>query len=121
MAQVIKASDVPPTVLGALARRRVVTGKDLMIVRYEAGAGAEFAAHSHPEEQMGYVIQGKIEFFLGWPEVRHVFEAGTFFHFAPNERHRSRALEESVVIDVFSPPRPEYVGEGAGSQNRQTG
>jgi quercetin dioxygenase-like cupin family protein len=112
MAQVLKSTEVPPTVLSALARRRVVTGTDLMLVRYEAKAGAEFAAHNHPEEQMGYVIQGKIEFFLGEPEVRHVFEAGTFFHFAPHERHRSRVLEDCLVIDVFSPPRPEYAAEG---------
>ena len=84
-----------------------------MITRYEAKAGAEFEAHSHPEEQMGYVVQGRIEFFVGWPEERIEMEAGTFFHFAPNERHRSRVLEDIVNIDVFAPPRPEYVKEAA--------
>ncbi len=80
-----------------------------MLNRYEVMAGAEFGAHRHPEEQMGYVIRGRIEFFVGEQETRYVFEAGTFFHFAPNEPHRSRVLEDSLVIDVFSPPRSEYV------------
>lgn len=111
MALVIKSDEVPPRVLSDVAQRRTVTGTHLMITRYEAKAGAEFAAHSHPEEQMGYVIKGRIEFFIGEPEERFVFEAGTFFHFAPHERHRSRVLEDIVVIDVFSPPRPEYVAE----------
>jgi quercetin dioxygenase-like cupin family protein len=111
MALVIKSSDIPPKVLSEVAQRRTVAGKGLMITRYEVKAGAQFEAHSHPEEQMGYVIKGRIEFFVGESEERFVFEEDTFFHFAPNERHRSRVLEDSLVIDVFSPPRPEYVAE----------
>lgn len=113
MAQVLSAAAIPPKVLSDLARRRTITGDRLMLTRYEAKAGAEFEAHSHPEEQMGYVIKGRIEFFIGQPEKRFVFEEGTFFHFAANERHRSRVLEDAIVIDVFSPPRPEYVAEAA--------
>ncbi len=111
MARVMHSSEVPAQVLSDLARRRTVTGKNLMVTRYEAEAGAEFEAHSHPEEQMGYVIRGRIEFFIGAAEDRTVFEEGTFFHFPSNERHRSRVLEDAMVIDVFSPPRPEYVAE----------
>ena len=116
MALVVKSSDVSPKVLSDLAQRRTVTGENLMVTRYEIKAGAEFEAHSHPEEQMGYVIAGKIEFFVGEPEELFVFEAGTFFRFAPNERHRSRALEDTTVIDVFSPPRPEYISEATGPE-----
>ena len=82
-----------------------------MITRYEAKAGAVFEAHSHPEEQMGYVIKGRIKFFVGELEERFVFEAGTFFHFASNERHRSRVIDDCMVIGVFSPPRPQYLAE----------
>ena len=115
MAQVIPGELIPPKVLSDLAQRRTITGQRLMLTRYEAKAGAEFEAHSHPEEQMGYVIKGRIEFFVGQPEKRYVFEEGTFFHFAPNERHRSRVLEDAMVIDVFSPPRLEYVPEAVNS------
>jgi len=118
MALVMKSSEVPPRVLSEVARRRTVTGENLMITRYEVKAGAEFEAHSHAEEQMGYVIQGRIEFFVGEAEERFVFEAGTFFRFAPHERHRSRVLEDSLVIDVFSPPRPEYVAEAVDAARR---
>ena len=112
MAKVLHSKEIPATILSGLAQRQIMTGQNLMIARYEVKAGAEFAAHSHAEEQMGYVIRGKVEFFVGESEKRIVFEEGTFFHFAPNERHRSRALEDSVVIDVFAPPRPEYLNEG---------
>jgi quercetin dioxygenase-like cupin family protein len=113
MAFVIKSADVNPTVVSELAQRRTVSGKNLMITCYEAKAGAEFEAHSHPEEQMGFVVKGRIEFFVGDQEERIEMEAGTFFHFASNERHRSRVLEDLINIDVFAPPRPEYVGEAA--------
>ena len=118
MALVIKAADVAPKAVSDIAQRRTVSGQNLMVTRYEAKAGAEFEAHSHPEEQMGYVIKGRIEFFIGEEEERVVFEAGTFFRFAPNERHRSRALEDIMVIDVFSPPRPEYVAESVQSDGK---
>ena len=111
MAFVIRSADLPPTILSELALRRTVAGQNLMITCYEAKAGTEFEAHSHPEEQMGYVARGRIEFFVGEPEERIVMEAGTFFRFAPNERHRSRVLEDIINIDVFAPPRPDYLGE----------
>lgn len=111
MALVVKDKDLSAKSLSDLAVRRTISGENLMLTRYEVMAGAEFGVHRHPEEQMGYVIRGRIEFFVGEPETRYVFEAGTFFHFAPNEPHRSRVLEDSLVIDVFSPPRPEYVPE----------
>jgi len=117
MAFVIKSADVPARIVSQLAQRRTVAGQNLMITCYEAKAGAEFEAHSHPEEQMGYVVKGRIEFFVGEPEERIVMEPGTFFRFAPNERHRSRVLEDLINIDVFAPPRPEYLSESAGKSD----
>lgn len=111
MALVVKDKDLSAKSLSDLAVRRTISGENLMLTRYEVMAGAEFGVHRHPEEQMGYVIRGRIEFFVGEPERRYVFESGTFFHFGSNEPHRSRVLENSLVIDVFSPPRPEYVPE----------
>ena len=114
MARVLRSDEIEAKVLSDLAKRRTLTGENLMITRYEVKVGASFETHSHPEEQMGYVIKGKIEFFVGDPEQLYVFEGGTFFHFESNEPHRSHVMEDSMVIDVFSPPRPEYVPEAAG-------
>ena len=120
MATVLQETEIAPKVISEIAQRRLLTGKNLMIQCVEAKAGAEFEGHSHAEEQMGYVIRGSIEFFVGEEARSVVMEAGTFFHFAPHERHASRALEDVKILDVFSPPRPEYVdysaqaGEDAG-------
>ena len=65
MALVVKDSEIPLNSLSDLAVRRTVSGENLMVTRYEVKAGAEFGAHRHPEEQMGYVIRGRIEFFVG--------------------------------------------------------
>jgi quercetin dioxygenase-like cupin family protein len=113
VATVLKETEIAPKAISEIAQRRLLTGKNLMIQCVEAKAGAEFQAHSHAEEQMGYVIRGSIEFFLGEDAESVVMEAGTFFHFAPHERHASRALEDVMIIDVFSPPRPEYVEHSA--------
>lgn len=119
MALVINASDISPKTLSRLAQRKTIAGRNLMITRYEAKAGAEFEAHSHREEQMGYVISGRIQFFVGEGEKPVVFQAGTFFRFAPHERHSSVVLEDAIVIDVFSPPRPEYVAEAVQAEEAE--
>ena len=111
MALVLSSDEIPETVVSGLAIRRTITGENLMLTRYEAKAGATFEGHSHPEEQVGYVIKGRVEFFIGEPEVRYEFTAVPFFRFEPKERHRSRALEDIMVVDIFSLPRPEYVAE----------
>ena len=68
----------------------------------------------HPQEQMAYIVKGKVEFSMGEEGEKHIFEEGMFFAFAPNVKHGTRFLEDSIVIDVFSPPMdykavvPEY-------------
>ena len=95
-------------------KRKVLTGKNLTICLYRLKAGLTFPAHRHPQEQMAYIIQGKVEFSMGEAGEKHLFTAGMFFAFAPNVKHGTRFLEDSIVVDVFSPPmdypaiQPEY-------------
>ena len=65
MALVVKDKDLSAKSLSDLAVRRTISGENLMLTRYEVMAGAEFGVHRHPEEQMGYVIRGRIEFSWG--------------------------------------------------------
>ena len=62
MALVLSSEDVPAAELSDLAKRRTIKGESLMLTRYEVKKGAEFPGHSHPEEQMGYVIEGHVAF-----------------------------------------------------------
>ena len=117
MTKVVRDSELPVIKVGDIATRRSMRGTNLLIARYEVKAGNHFENHVHPEEQMGYVIAGRIEFRIG-PKLKPViFEPGTFFHFSPNERHDSLVLEDAVVIDVFSPPRPELAKEALAAED----
>ena len=97
-------------------RRKVITGKNLTFCLYHLKAGLTFPAHQHSQEQMAYIVKGKVEFSMGDRGDKHIFKEGMFFSFGPNVKHGARFLEESIVLDVFSPPmdypavRPEYVG-----------
>jgi quercetin dioxygenase-like cupin family protein len=98
-------------------RRKVITGENLTFCLYHLKAGLTFPPHQHLQEQMAYIVEGKVEFSMGEGE-KHIFREGMFFSFGPNVRHGARFLEDSIVLDVFSPPmdypavRPEYVEGG---------
>ena len=71
---------------------------------------AVLASHSHPHEQMAYVISGKVRFELESGESK-VLEGGDFVVFASNEIHGGVALENSVVLDAFTPAREDFKAE----------
>lgn len=98
-------------------QRKVLTGKNLTVCLYHLKAGMTFPAHQHPQEQMAYIIEGKVEFSMGEEGEKHIFKEGMFFAFGPGVKHGTRFLEDSIVIDIFSPPmsypavKPEYAVE----------
>lgn len=89
---------------------KIVTGKKITAQLVHLEKGTTMDAHSHVEEQLGYVIEGKLEFILGPARESHIAEAGTFFCFEPNEIHGVRdTLEKTVVLDIFGPVRKDYL------------
>ena len=92
-------------------RRQVISGKNLTLCLYHLKAGLDFPQHEHPQEQMAYVIKGKVEFTMGEEGTKHIFEEGMFFCFAPGVKHGGRFLEDSIVLDVFGPSMEQYDAE----------
>ncbi len=78
----------------------------MMLVRHEMRKGWQGAAHSHPHEQLVYVIRGRIHVTVNG----RTFDAsaGDNFIVASNTEHQASALEASVVLDVFTPAREDY-------------
>ena len=87
-------------------RMRVITGNNVQMVLFELEEGAEIPTHSHPHEQMGTVLKGRILLKVGGEEK--VLREGDAYIAPPNTPHSGKALEKSTVLDVFSPPREEY-------------
>jgi len=80
----------------------------MMLVRHRMQKGWVGARHSHPNEQMVYVVSGHITF----QHPGGVFEAkaGDSFLVAGNVEHQASALEDSEILDVFTPYREDYAG-----------
>jgi len=78
-----------------------------MFLLVDMKPGQIIPEHRHPHEQMGICLKGKAEFTSG--EDKFPVEAGTFYWIKPNEPHSVKVIEESTFLDVFSPPREDYL------------
>ncbi|MHA2325796.1 MAG: cupin domain-containing protein, partial [Promethearchaeota archaeon] len=86
--------------------KTLIFNDNLMLCHFTLEKNAEVPIHSHKEHQIGYVIKGKLKFFT----ENHEFEAkeGESYLFGSNEKHGAKILEDSIVIDIFSPAREDY-------------
>ena len=86
---------------------RVVWGEQLMLSLVRLEQRSVVAEHDHPHEQMGLVIEGQAEFFIG--DERRVLGPGEMYFIPGGVRHKVIALDAPVqALDVFNPPREEY-------------
>ncbi len=92
-----------------LRRRILAHNPQLMMVEHVMDQGWVGTRHSHPHEQAVYVISGRLRFACGAQE----FECGTGASFIVpgGTEHQAWALEPSVVLDVFTPNRDDFLGE----------
>lgn len=90
-----------------LTRRVGAYNEKLFLAEHRMADGWVGAAHSHPHDQMAYVVSGHLRITAGGRtfEVR----AGDSFVVRGGVEHQASALEASVVIDVFTPCREDYL------------
>ena len=92
--------------------RRVVHGANLTVARLELQKYAVVPEHTHLNEQFAMVERGALKFRFEGRE--QVVKAGEALLIPPNAPHAVEALEDSAVIDIFSPPRHDWIrGEDA--------
>jgi quercetin dioxygenase-like cupin family protein len=73
----------------------------------ELDAGSAMPAHQHPQEQITYLLSGRMKLIVnGTP---HELKTGDSFYLASNVPHGVEAIEPTRVLDTFSPPRDEYL------------
>ena len=90
-----------------VTRRTLNSGERTTVIEVTLRSGATVPSHTHPHEQIGYVAKGRVRFDVGG-EVREL-TAGDSYLFVGGQPHEVTALEDSICIDVFSPPRTEYL------------
>lgn len=95
-----------------IRRTALAYHKDIMLCHFSMKKGAEIPLHNHGPAQNGYIISGRV-LFRKEDGSEFTAEAGTGYVFEPWEKHGAKVLEDSQVIEAFSPMRPEYSEEAA--------
>jgi quercetin dioxygenase-like cupin family protein len=101
-----RSSATPVEMLPGVVRRTLTEGERMMLVEVTLAQGAVVPPHTHPHEQIGYLASGRLLFEIG--DERRELSAGDSWEVPSNVPHQVTALESSVAIDIFSPPREEY-------------
>lgn len=92
--------------------RRLVTGERMMIAHVYLTKGAIVPKHSHDNEQLTYILEGALRFWLGESGERElVVAAGEILYIPSNLPHKAEALEDTLDLDVFSPPRQDWLNQ----------
>jgi quercetin dioxygenase-like cupin family protein len=90
--------------------RRLVAGDQCMLVVWQMKAGAHAAAHQHPNEQIFWMLQGKMEFRLG--DERRTCGPGDVAVIPGGVEHEAWFPEDTTVFDIFAPPREDFLSGG---------
>jgi quercetin dioxygenase-like cupin family protein len=91
------------------AQRRVLSyGGGMMLVQFTFNAGVSAPVHSHPHEQVGYIVAGEIDLIMDGCE-RTRLTAGGSYYVAPNVRHGIITYAPTVLIDCFTPIREDFL------------
>jgi unsaturated pyranuronate lyase len=96
----------PVSVLPGLKRRTLAQGQSLMMCEFTFDAQVEVPIHSHPHEQVGYLVEGRVEMNIDGKKNELV--KGDSYYAPSNIPHGVVTLEPSVIMDTFYPPREDY-------------
>ena len=104
----VKNHDVNATPCGEGVERKILgMGGSLMMVEVSFKAGGIGAAHTHPHEQISYLAKGKMEFEL--EGERRIVCEGDSIYIPSGANHGTVALEDSIIVDIFSPIREDFL------------
>jgi len=105
----IRWSDVEKEKLNPLLDRQMITGDELMLARVLLKKGCVVPEHSHVNEQLTYILEGALKFWIGGKEI--VVRAGEVLCIPSNLPHKAEAIEDTVDLDVFYPPRQDWLNK----------
>jgi quercetin dioxygenase-like cupin family protein len=102
--------DLPAEPLKGGITRRLITGKGVMIAHVYLKKGDDVPQHSHENEQITYILEGALRFWLGPKGDQELtVRAGEVLVIPSNLEHRALALEDTLDVDVFNPPRQDWL------------
>jgi len=107
--QYIPWHTVPLEDLNPLLQRQFVVGQQIMLARVLLKKGCIVPLHSHHNEQLTYIVEGALKFYIDGKEI--TVHAGEVLCIPSNMPHKAEALEDTVDLDVFTPPREDWINK----------
>ena len=103
----LKWSEVENESLNAQIDRQMIVGTNVMVARLALKKGAHVPKHSHHNEQVTYVLQGAMLFYIDGKEI--TVGAGEVLCIPPHMPHEAVVLEDTIDLDIFNPPRQDWI------------
>jgi quercetin dioxygenase-like cupin family protein len=102
--------DMPKEQVSEVLDRRLITGDRMMLTHVYLKKGGIVPRHYHENEQITYVLEGAMRFWI-CPDEAEVIEvrAGEVLHIPSLVQHKAEALEDTLDVDIFSPPRQDWL------------
>jgi quercetin dioxygenase-like cupin family protein len=95
------------TPVKGIEMKTLVYGEKSLLTRFHLKKGSELPAHSHPHEQTGFLVSGKITLYID--QESFYVEPGDTWSIPGDVEHRAEVMEDAVAIEVFSPVREDYL------------
>ena len=105
----IQWDKLPVEELNPLLGRQIVVGDQVMVARVLLKKGCVVPMHQHHNEQITFVQSGALHFTVSGEEI--TVRSGEFLCIPPNAPHTAVALEDTVDIDLFTPPREDWLNK----------
>jgi quercetin dioxygenase-like cupin family protein len=105
--QYIPWHTIPLEDLNPLLQRQFVVGQEIMLARVLLKKGCVVPEHSHHNEQLTYVLDGALKFWIDGREI--VVHSGEVLCIPAHMPHKAEALEDTVDLDTFTPPRADWI------------
>lgn len=102
-------TDVEVEAMNPLLGRQLIVGHQVMLARVLLKKGCIVPLHSHVNEQISYILEGALKFYIDGKEI--VVRAGEVLTIPPNIPHKAEAMEDTVDLDIFNPPRADWINK----------
>lgn len=101
---------MPLEKVSPLLDRRLISGERIMLAHVYLKKGCIVPSHKHDNEQITYILEGKLRFWIGEDEKMTIdVGVGEVLTIPSNVVHKAEALADTLDVDVFSPPRQDWL------------
>ncbi|MBU6120278.1 cupin domain-containing protein [Hymenobacter siberiensis] len=102
--------DMPKEQVTDQLSRRLITGDKMMLAHVYLKKGCIVPLHQHHNEQITYILEGALRFWIGSEDAEPiVVGVGEVLHIPSNVWHKAEAIEDTLDVDIFSPPRQDWL------------